>query len=163
MWILSQGVRWGGKWEWDTNPAPGFPWPGTASLGSWCCWFPGRSVSLDRLCPWDTLAPYLLTGLLLLWQRLSLGSMSLHSLWSMLIFMQQHEGTEQNRRKGIAGSAASEQEGEDRTGWERLTLGLQLVKAENQVDTLDKGCDFCLQGKEMATAFLLSLVFSAIW
>lgn len=88
-----------------------------------------------------------------------MGSVSLHSFRSMLIFMQQHEGTEQNRRKGIAGSAASEQEGEDSTGWERLTLGLQLVKAENQVDTLDKGCDFCLQGKEMATAFHFILGF----
>lgn len=57
----------------------------------------------------------------------------------------------------------SERGVEDSTGWERLAQGLQLVKAENQVVTLGKRLDLCLQGKETGAGFLLSLLFSAIW
>lgn len=108
MWILARGVRWGGKWEWGTNPAHGFPWPGTASLGSWCSWFPTRSVSPNRLCPQDRLAPGLLTGLLLLWQRLSLGSASLHSLRSSPILVQQRKGLEQTAARELQAVLPSE-------------------------------------------------------
>ena len=150
VWILSRGVRWGGRQEWGTNPVPGFPWPSTASLGSWCSWFPARSASLHRLCPRDALAPYLLTGLLLLWQRLSSGSVWPHSLRSTLILVQQREGLEQTAARELQAVLPSEQGGEGSAGWERLAQGLQLVKAENQVETLDKGCDCVYRGRKWA-------------
>lgn len=72
-------------------------------------------------------------GLLLLQQRLSLGSASGHSLRSSLILVQQRKGLEQTAARELQAVLPSEQGGEDGTGWERLAQGLQVVKAENQV------------------------------
>lgn len=89
--------------------------------------------------------------------------MSLRSLQSTLILAQQRRGLEEAAARELQAALPSEQGGEDSTGWERLAQGSQLVKAENQVETLDQGCDFCLQGKEMGTGFLSSLLLSEVW
>lgn len=66
-------------------------------------------------------------------------------------------GHRTNHSKGIAGRRGS-------PAWERPAQNLQVVKAENLVETkLDKRCDLWLQGKGMGTGFPLSVLFSVMW